>query len=119
MRQRRAIVGVGVLALAGFLAVVLWPRGVTEDDLRDQRLMFASRTIQVGMTPGEVEQVLLCPPDEVTGDGSLARWTTRGHFGHTVTVEYENGRVKHVEGRTWRSKPDPSLWDDLRCRLGL
>ena len=119
MRRRRVVVGLVVLALVVVAAVVFWPRIPTEDELRNFRIASADRTVQVGMTAGEVERLLGCPPDEQTDNGTVERWTTRGHFGHTVTVRYVSGRVAAVEGRTWRSKPDPPLWDDLRTRLGL
>src|SRR3954470_19500475 len=109
MRRRRAIVGVVGLALAG-AAVALWPRGPTEDEQRNMRLALADRKIQVGMTAAEVEGLLQCPPDEQAEGGAVERWTTRGHFGHTVTVWYEGGKVSQVEGRTWRSRPEPSAW---------
>jgi hypothetical protein len=118
MRRRRVLVGAVVLALAA-VAVAFWPRGPTKNERRNQRLALADRTVQVGMTAGEVEQLLGCPPDERADGGAVERWTTRGHFGHTVTVWYEGGTVRRVEGRTWRSRPAPSVWDDLRDRLGL
>ena len=118
MRRRRVTIGLVVLALVGATAA-LWPRGPTEDELHNRRLAVADRTVQVGMTASEVERLLGCPPDERADGGAVERRTTRGHFGRTVTIRYENGRVASVEGRTWRSKPDPSLWDDLRARLGL
>jgi hypothetical protein len=119
MTRRRVVAGLVILALIAALTIGLWPRGPTEEGQRNMRLARADRTILVGMTRGEVEQLLQCPPDERLADGSVERWTTRGHFGHTVTVWYEGGKVSRVEGRTWRSKPDPSIWDDVRHRLGL
>ena len=118
MGRRRTTIGLVVLALAG-AAAVLWPRGPTEDELHNRRLAHAARTVQVGMTNDEVERLLGCPPDEWADGGTVERRTTRGHFGHTVTIRYANGWVASVDGRTWQSKPDPSIWDDLRARLGL
>jgi len=118
MRRRRVIIGLVGLALAGATAAV-WPRGPSEDEMRNRRLALADRTVQVGMTMDEVERLLECPPDVWADGGTVERRSTRGHFGHTVTIRYENGRVAAVEGRTWRSKPDPSLWENLRSRLGL
>jgi hypothetical protein len=119
MKRWRLLVGLVALVLTAAGAAFLWPRGPSEDEKRNMRLALADRTVKVGMTPGEVEQLLGGAPDERVEDGKVERWTTRGHFGHTVTVRYENGRVAAVEGRTWRSKPDPSLGDDIRDRLGL
>jgi hypothetical protein len=118
MGRRRVVIGLGVLALVA-AAVVLWPRGPSETQQRNMRLALADRKIHAGMTAGEVEELLQCPPDEQAEGGAVQRWTTRGHFGHTVTVWYESGKVSRVEGRTWRSRPEPSVWDDLRDRLGL
>jgi len=119
MKRWRAIIGLVGVALVAVAVVALWPRGPTTDELRNQRLALADRTVRVGMTAAEVQQLLECPPDERADGGAIERWTSRGHFGHTVTVSYEGGKVSRVEGRTWRSKPEPSFWDDLRDRLGL
>ena len=119
MKRRRLVVGVVVLALVAGAVAALWPRGPSENEQRNMRLALADRKVRVGMTASEVEQLLQCPPDERVEGGAVERWTTRGHFGHTVTVWYEGGKVVRVEGRTWHSKPDPSVWDDLRDRLGL
>jgi hypothetical protein len=118
MRRRRVFIGLVVVAIVAVVAA-LWPDGPSKDAERNLRLRRADRTIRVGMTAAAVTELLGCEPDERADDGSVERWTTRGHLGHTVTVEYESGRVKHVEGRTWRSRPEPSWWDGLVDRLGL
>jgi hypothetical protein len=112
MKRHRVVIGLFVV-VAVVATIALWPRGPTEDDLRNERLATAHRTVQVGMTAGEVERLLACPPDERVEGGAVERWTTRGHFGHTVTVHYADGKVERVEGRTWRSRPEPSFWDRL------
>jgi len=72
MKRRRVVIGVA-LAAVGVAAGALWPRGPTEDELRNRRLAAADKTVQSGMTAAEVERLLGCPPNERIEGGAVER----------------------------------------------
>jgi hypothetical protein len=122
MKRRLVVIGLGALALATVLSVVLWPRGprpcrATFDQVRGG-MTFDEVCATVGPAPGDylTKKPMIFPTSPMIYEHAQV-WTADD--GCLIVYLDGSGRVEHAQVAEVICLADPPFWSRLRARLGL